>query len=162
MLVDINTSDKHAARVLPLIKRCYEYAFIEGRALEGYPLTAWEKSRLNRLHKLLNGDLTNTDLKQRRMRRIPVIMPVQIKTSRGVIPGTLLNISGRGMFIATREVMPEGTRVQVQLGKADQVEYQFSCTVSWVALESGNGGLGLSFSGIPLEIRRGTSLQATA
>lgn len=161
MLIDFNTSEKHAARVLPIIKRCYEYAFIEGRALEGYPLTSWEKSRLIRLRKLLNGDLTERALKQRRMRRIPVIMPVLLKTSRGVISGTLLNVSGRGMFIATREVMPEGTRVQVLLGKSDQVEYRFSCTVSWVALESGNGGLGLRFTGIPLEIRRGYSLKAT-
>jgi len=162
MLIDIPTSGDHIAHILPMIKLCYEFAFIEGRALEGYPLTSSEKIRLSRLKKLLTGDPEGTNSRQRRLRRLPVIMPVLLKTARGLIRGTLLNISGKGMFIATREVMPKGTRVQVLLGKPDQVEYRFSCIVAWVALESGNGGLGLTFSGIPLEIRHGYTLKASA
>jgi hypothetical protein len=55
-----------------------------------------------------------------------------------------------------------GSKVQIRMTNPGEVEYTFPCSVQWVALESDNGGMGLTFTGIPLEIRYDKDLRATA
>ncbi len=159
MVVEGITSDNKFYELLRVIKICYEYSFLNGRRLAGLHLKYEEELRLDNLARLLEGDV---ERKRRRQRRIHAVLPVILKTSAGLCQGTLLNVSGGGMFIATVALLAEGANVQVRIGKAGQVEYTFPSTVQWIASEPHGGrGLGLRISGIPLEVRQGPS-SATA
>jgi hypothetical protein len=153
MLVDIVSTTSDLSSILRVIKLCYEYCFLQGRKEAGLRLSSVDDNRLLSLTRLLEGDSLGPGQK-RRHRRLPVILPVILKTPAGQRRGMLLNISGNGMFIATAERLEKGTAVQVRIGKVGQVEYSFPCTVQWQSSKNG-GGVGLHISGTPLEVRHG-------
>jgi len=155
MVVEGTTSDNKFSELLRVIKICYEYSFLNGRRLAGLRLNYQEEARLDNLARLLEGDM---ERKRRRQRRIHAVLPVILKTSSGLCQGTLLNVSGGGMYIATSALLAEGASVQVLIGKAGQVGYTLPSTVQWIANESSGRGLGLHISGIPLEVRQGPRL----
>jgi hypothetical protein len=98
MLIDLTHRTNKTRGLFHLIRLCYEYAFINGRKEAGLALRSQEAMRLDRLRQLLESD----DPQQRRHRRMPAPLAATMKTSLGTLHCTLLNISGRGMFVACR------------------------------------------------------------
>jgi hypothetical protein len=153
MFVDLPASGDQAMSLLRIVRHCYELALLKARQSAGASLATSDASRLRDLEQLLEGD--PSEHRRRRHQRFPLLLPVLLKSSSGSRNGTLLNIGGSGMFVASEAVIPVGETVQVRLGKQNEVEYTFPCRVQWVSKNRSSLGMGLSFSGVPLELRRG-------
>ena len=144
----METSQAQAEKLLRLVGLCYEYAYLTGRLRVGLHLGLAQAARLGSLRKILESPG-----ERRCHRRLPVAIPIVLKTASGFRRAMLLNVSGGGMFVATDETVAAGENVLVKIG--GQVEYSFPCRVCWTADGGGARGLGLQMTGIPVEIRRG-------
>jgi hypothetical protein len=151
MLVDIPNLTDQINSLMRVVKFCYEYSFLRGRKQAGLVLSKQEEIQLTNLAQLLEEKGPHA---KRSHKRMPVLLPVVLKTSAGLRQATMLNISGNGMYVATSEHLEQGAKIQVRVGKIGQVEYSFPCCVKRVASENG-GGVGLQIDGIPLEVRFG-------
>jgi hypothetical protein len=150
MLADIENSQAQAEKLLRVVTLCYQYAYLIGRLQVGLHLNLAEAARLASLRKLLESPG-----ERRSHRRMPVALPVVVKTAGSLRRAMLLNVSGRGMLVATDEPIALGQQVLVKIG--GQVEYSFPCVVRRLAESGGLRTLGLQMCGIPVEVRRGGS-----
>jgi hypothetical protein len=154
MLADINQAKDQSKDLLTTVRLCYEYAYLSGRLQMGLGLTINEAARLGSLRQLLE-----TPDGPRRHKRLPVAVPVTLRSSAGLHEGLLLNVSGGGMLVIADLPLGEGDKVQVRLGS--QTEYTFPCQVQWTAPGAAARRLGLQLAGVPLEVRRGTPARRT-
>lgn len=141
------------------VKICYLYAYLSSRRKAGLTLCQADRQQLAELESVLEGDAIG---RKRRHRRIAVLARATLRTPVGLRYGTILNMGGGGMFVATKALLPSGTTIQVRLGDPEDVEYSFSCKVQWVCMNINCYGMGLRLVGIPLEIRHGPHLRACA
>ncbi len=132
---------------LRIVKLCYMYASLYGIRRAGLPLTRSEKSQLRSLEQLLLGD---PQRRRRQHRRIATLIPAVLKTTEGKFRGTVLNLSGGGMFVATDIRIQKGSSIQVEMGRAtNKPKYIFPCIVQREENRVGAPGLGLSLATIP-------------
>lgn len=146
MLVEMGRSEESQRAV----ELCYRLAFLEGRRLAGMPLSLGEASQLASLGPLLRGEPQG----RRRHRRLAVAIRAVVRHASAQAPApevVVLNISAGGVFVASDSPSPVGTTFQLRLACDERVEYSFPCVVQWAS----DRGMGLRFTGIPLELRRG-------
>jgi hypothetical protein len=142
---------------LRCIELCYRYAYLEGRRASGRSLDPEEKE-LAYLRHVLQGDAPIGELHTRRgSRRFPLMVRAVVKTREGWCSGLVLNVSGEGMYLLTTKHPEPGEKIQVKLGCFGEVEYIFTCSVQRIEKHDALVGLGLSFSCVPLEMRRARS-----
>jgi hypothetical protein len=136
------------------VELCYRLAFLEGRRLAGLPLSLGEASQLAAL-----APLGGEPQGRRRHRRVAVALQASARLAGKdqLSPLLVLNISAGGIFAASDAPPAVGTALQLRLA-CEQVEYSFPCVVQWRSAR----GVGLRFTGIPLELRRGPASGATA
>ena len=143
---------------LRCVELCYRYAYLEGRRSSGRPLETVEEKELDYLRHVLQGDTPIGDAHTRRgSRRFQLLVRAVVKTREGWCSAIVLNVSGEGMYLISNRQVGIGDRVQVKLGRFGEVEYLFTCTVRRAARHDALTGLGLSFSCVPLEMRRARS-----
>jgi len=160
MIVDVASLNQVTGSAMRAVKLCYEYAYLRGRIGAGLRLDRTDEARLASLKLLLENGSRG---ERRRHRRIPLALPVVLKTPAGLCRGTLLNIGGGGMFVMTAAAIAPGTTLQVKRGQPGQGEYSYPCTVQWVAPPSSAAcGLGLRCVGVPVEVRHAGISQAAA
>ncbi len=134
------------------IKVFYQYAYLRGRKTSGVTLPSNESQRLGSLQSLLE----HRDAEQRRShRRQASMLPVLLKAGRRLVRGTALNVSGGGMLLACPAELEPGAQVRATFGNPGETQYIFTCKVT----RRDEVGYGLSFTGIPLEIRYGSYLR---
>jgi hypothetical protein len=143
---------------LRCVELCYRYAYLEGRRGAGRPLETVEEKELAYLRHLLQGDTPIGELHSRRgSRRFPLMVRAVVKTREGWSSALVLNVSGEGMYLLATRHLELGERVQVKLGRVGEVEYIFTCAVRRSEQHDALCGVGLSFSCVPLEMRRARS-----
>jgi PilZ domain len=138
---------------LKLIELCYKYAFLLGRKRLGVRLSPAELQDYESLRQTMQGD---PERQRRSHRRFPLKLPAVAKLEQGNLRKALvLNVSGNGMYIACHSAeVRRGDTLQIKLGQPDEVEYLFTCEVIRCVHSGETAYLGLSFSCVPLEIRK--------
>ncbi|MCC6751811.1 MAG: PilZ domain-containing protein [Deltaproteobacteria bacterium] len=135
---------------LRAVQQVYDYAYLHARVRAGLRLERRELTELSELSRLLEGD---SRTKRRRHRRLACLMPALLKSAAGHTRATVFNLSGGGMFVATREALEPGEAVQVIVGREREVLYTFIAEVTRRESRHGIAGVGLVFRGTPL-VRR--------
>ncbi len=159
MLLDAAKSSAQTRTILGVIKLCYEYSFLLARRQVGLRLGRADEIRLSSLRQLWDSEEADP---RRQHRRVPVALPALLKTPSGWRSATVLNIGGGGLFLVSQVSLPQGTPVQVRMGRSDSAEYSFPCSVQWSSQHGIVHSLGLRLNGIPLEVRHGQSAQAAS
>jgi len=131
---------------LNVVKSCHDYALLNMHDQVGLRLTPAERRMLKGLRRLLEGDAARH---RRQHRRLPVMLPVTLRTRDGEVPATGINISGGGMYVMAPEPIPESTTVDVVIGPPRE-RYRFTGVVMWSRGRGSNHGLGIRFSAVPL------------
>lgn len=152
-VVGITSVSRRSLAYLKVVELCYKYAFLLGRKRLGVRLSPAELEDYESLRQTLQGD---PERQRRSHRRFPLKLPAVAKLERGSLRNALvLNVSGNGMYIAchSKEVR-RGDTLQIKLGQPDEVEYLFTCEVIRCVHSGETAYLGLSFSCVPLEIRK--------
>lgn len=83
------------------------------------------------------GGVVTVATEARRSPRYPLHAELEIRTTRGVIPAQVIDISREGMFIATREQLAPGDTFQARLRLAKPLTV--TCIVSRVLPGRGVG-----------------------
>jgi hypothetical protein len=146
-------SSNRATTQLKMVELCYQYAYLVARNNSGLELDEEERRQLALLQDMLEGDPQG----RRRHRRFPLKLPAMVKTCLGYCSGYLLNLSGEGMLLEIPDEVYEEESVQVKVGWPGEVEYLFTCTSTRVIGQRDLFLVGLSFSCVPVEIRRCSS-----
>lgn len=133
---------------LNVVKLCHDYALLNVHDQVGLRLSRAERRILHGLRRLLEGDESRH---RRRHRRLPLMMPLALRTADGAHGATAINISGGGVFLMTAEDLPVGTTVELELGAPTKERYRFNGVVRWRRQRGDLRGLGISFSAVPLE-----------
>lgn len=132
-----------------LLEMIYEYQRIRAKMehLE-VPLDEEEEIRLAGLGQLLAGDnYAGDDL--RHMPRLPFPKVVSFTQPGGFETGTIKNMSGAGIAIATPRPPAIGTRIIVRIqDAASGGEFFFPCRVVW-SRRGTLAGMGVKFDGVP-------------
>jgi hypothetical protein len=146
---DGRTTPGGGPHMIETLEMVYEYRLLRAKQEQlGLPLNEVERARLVGLARALEGEAAAHD-PRRGMQRVAAPVGVQFTLPGSFGAGQVLNVSGGGMAIATREPPAEGTRVIVRMAvPATGVEYVFPCRVVWRARE-GTPGMGVSFDGLP-------------
>jgi len=152
-VVGITSVSRRSWTYLKVVELCYRYAFLLGRKRLGVSLSPTEIEAYESLRQTLQGD---PERQRRSHRRFPLKLPAVVRLAQGSLRNAVvLNVSGNGMYITcNRAQARKGDTVQVKLGQPDQVEYLFTCQVTRCARNGETTRLGLSFSCVPLEIRK--------
>lgn len=143
---DFSTSEDR----LRVVTLCYRYAYLRQRQPT---LSRAERIIWGVLQRTLEGD---PDRKRRQHRRMQLGAPASIRVRGIAIPALISDISGGGMYLQSDVTLPVGSRVEVRVGRGGDTEYIFGCTVE----RRDDRGLGLSYRGAPLELRRGPHQRA--
>lgn len=145
----------------PLIKQCVDYLTLKGKRDDlRLPLSSTDAGRLEALTRYFGARGVADELPEfvrRDHRRVDARLAVQFQRADGTLgDGTAENLSGDGAFVATRTPLPAGTRtiLRASLRAGDGgsgCEYRIVGEVAWSLRE---GGMGIRFIGIPLELRK--------
>lgn len=128
-----------------LLDIIHDYQGLRGRRALGVPLSAEEQRELVALTRLLRGPMADPH-RRRRLHRLACSLDVQFTLPGGFGHGKAKNISGGGMAVHTRSVLPVGTRMLVHVRDVHGLhEHTFPARVVWRSL----AGMGLSFDGVP-------------
>lgn len=131
---------------LNVVKSCHDYALLHMHDQVGLRLSPAERRMLKGLKRLLEGDAARH---RRHHRRLPIMLPVTLRTREGEVPATGINISGGGMYVMCPDTIPERTTVDVVIGPPRE-RYRFTGVVKWSKRRGTNQGLGIRFSAVPL------------
>ena len=131
---------------LNVVKSCHDYALLHMHDQVGLRLTPAERRMLVGLKRLLEGDAARH---RRQHRRLPLSLPVILRTRDGEHRGTVINISGGGMYVMSTDGIAEGTTVDLVIGPPRE-RYRFTGVVMWTRNRGGQSGLGIRFSAVPL------------
>lgn len=129
--------------MMNLFEMVFEYQRLRGKE-QLVPLDDDERARLFGLAQLLSSEHRDP---QRRMPRVPYPSTAQFTQPGGFGVGTIKNLSGLGLAIATRRPLAVGARTVVRV-EDEGHEYFFPCRVVWARREQ-NAGMGLAFDGVP-------------
>jgi hypothetical protein len=149
--VGIKTVSRKSITYLKMVELCYRYAYLKGRKDLGMELTQQDEETYTSLRQMLQGD---PERQRRAHRRFPLRLPAVVKSGRALCNGLLLNLSASGMYLACSREADRGSTVQIKVGQPDEVEYLFTCKVVRCIRNQDNYYLGLSFSCIPIEMRK--------
>jgi hypothetical protein len=131
---------------LNVVKSCHDYALLNMHDQVGLRLTLAERRMLRGLKRLLEGD---TARHRRQHRRLPLMLPVTLRTREGERRSTAINISGGGMYVMSPTELPAGTTVDLVMGPPRE-RYRFTGVVMWTRRCGEVTGLGIRFSAVPL------------
>jgi len=131
---------------LNVVKSCHDYALLNMHDQVGLRLTPAERRMLRGLKRLLEGDPARH---RRHHRRLPIMLPVVLRTRDGERRGTAVNVSGGGMYVMSPEDIPEGSTVDLVIGPPRE-RYRFTGVVMWTRRRGEILGLGIRFSAVPL------------
>lgn len=123
----------------------FDYRLLIGKEQVGVPLDDAERARLMAVARLLSGEVPRRD--RRAMPRLEAPVRAQYTLPGGFGEGDVVNVSGGGMALATRQLVEVGTRCIVRVAR-DTVEYVFPCRVVWCATDP-TAGMGVAFDGLP-------------
>jgi hypothetical protein len=125
----------------------YDYRLLVARdRLPGVELGAADRVRLFGLKRMLTGESGGRDAREMPRPRFAAI--VQFTVPGGFGAGKVLDISGGGMAVESRQLPDVGTRMLVRVVEShDGVEYAFPCRVVWRSRVRRR--LGLAFDGAP-------------
>lgn len=123
----------------------FEYRLLLGKEQVGVPLDDLERARLMAVARMLSGDVPRRD--RRSMPRLPAPVRAQFTLPGGFGEGEVLNVSGGGMALATRDLVELGTRCIVRVPR-EELEYVFPCRIVWNATDP-TPGVGVAFDGLP-------------
>ncbi len=150
------TSAMHGPRTadagqLNVVKSCHDYALLHMHEQVGLRLTPAERRMLKGLSRLLEGDRARH---RRHHRRLPIMLPVTLRSRDGEHRATAINISGGGMYVVSTDPLPAdplpvSTTVDVVFGPP-QERYRFTGVVTWTRGRGEVQGLGIRFSAVPL------------
>ncbi|MBW2733991.1 MAG: PilZ domain-containing protein [Deltaproteobacteria bacterium] len=133
-----------------IIRLSYELAYLEARHASKMPLTSKEWSRLGTLRPMLARDPAY----RRRTHRRFAIKARGTAQVDGLSIGVEINeISAGGCRIIAPVALRAGTEIKLSI-ELRRVTFVFNAEVKRVVLNGDKATLGLSFSGIPLELRR--------
>jgi hypothetical protein len=133
---------------LNVVKLCHDYALLNVHDQVGLRLSRSERRILKGLRRLLEGDASRH---RRCHRRLPLMMPLALRTTDDSYGATAINISGGGMFLMTAGDLPVGTTVELELGAPTKERYRFNGVVRWRRQHGDLRGLGIRFSAVPVE-----------
>lgn len=136
---------------LKVVELCYKYALLQGRERMGLRLSDPQRVEFASLRQALQGD---PERQRRAHRRFPVRLEAAVKLEQGFCNGQVVNLSASGMYLTCTRGARRGSTVQVKLGQPGEVEYLFTCNVIRCVEIEETWHLGLSFSCVPLEIRK--------
>jgi hypothetical protein len=128
---------------LRIVKLCYSYAVLNGLHHSGQGLTRSQRSEYRGLARLLQGD---PQQQRRTHRRIATLLPATLYLDEEKHSGTVLNLSGSGMFVATTLDVAEGSLIRVVVSRPGKPKYIFLCSVRHLQTDGPRPGLGLSLS----------------
>jgi PilZ domain len=131
---------------LNVVKSCHDYALLHMHDQVGLRLTLAERRMLKGLRRLLEGDTAHH---RRHHRRLPLMMPVFLRTRHGEHRATAINISGGGLYVMSSDELPESTTVDLVFGPPRE-RYRFTGVVMWTRRRGDLRGLGIRFSAVPL------------
>jgi hypothetical protein len=143
------------------VRRAGDYRVLVGkRDRLGFPLGADDQARLDELERFFTQDANRrrAPWASREQIRAPISVIVQI----GDWSGEARDISGDGVYVATRAPLPIGARtvIRVTEERAAEDEDDDGAEVPYQQWEFGaevvrldKGGMGLRFVGIPLTLR---------
>jgi hypothetical protein len=131
---------------LNVVKSCHDYALLHMHDQVGLRLTPAERRMLRGLRRLLEGDPARH---RRHHRRLPLMLPVILRTRDSEWRATAINISGGGMYVMSPDDIPEGTTVDLAIGPPRE-RYRFTGVVMWTCRRGDLRGLGIRFSAVPL------------
>ncbi len=131
---------------LNVVKSCHDYALLHMHDQVGLRLTPAERRMLKGLSRLLEGDPAHH---RRSHRRLPLMMPVTLRTREGEHRATAINISGGGLYVMWAGDLPESTTLDVVIGPPRE-RYRFTGVVAWTRRRGEFQGLGIRFSAVPL------------
>ncbi len=131
---------------LNVVKSCHDYALLHMHEQVGLRLTPAERRMLKGLRRLLEGDSAHH---RRCHRRLPLMIPVILRTRDGEHRATAINISGGGMYVMSADDLPELSTVDVVMGPVRE-RYRFTGVIMWSKPRGTLRGLGIRFSAVPL------------
>ncbi len=131
---------------LNVVKSCHDYALLHMHDQVGLRLTPAERRMLKGLKRLLEGDAARH---RRAHRRLPLMLPVTLRTREQEHRGTAINVSGGGMYVMSSAELAEGTTVDLVIGPPRE-RYRFTGVVMWTRNRRSATGLGIRFSAVPL------------
>jgi hypothetical protein len=143
---------------MDFIHRVGEYRTLVGKRDQlGYPLGSLEQARLDELEAFFARQVDPDRLPYASRERAREAISLVVTFSSGSDPahGEARNVSPEGMFIATWDPPPIGTRTVVRvIDRTTGEEWRFGAEVVRLAVGP-LGGIGLRFKGIPLRLRLG-------
>jgi hypothetical protein len=153
--------DRTDREMVDLLHRCLGYQALRGRRDElGLPLREEEVHQLEELERFFAATPSQPadpglPCFERLDERHPLGLAIEFGDGHGERrEGTLRNLSLAGAFVETRHPFAPGDRLSmVFVDPGDGCRWHFSGDVAWVRGGPG-GGMGLSFIGIPVAIRR--------
>lgn len=146
----IESLSERSTRYLRTVELCFQYSFLRGREQIGR-LTPEDEDKLTALSPVFVGD--GSLVGRRNNRRHATYLPAIVKAPGFQGHAILLNLSSRGIFVATTQAINPGTVIQVKVGSPDRLEYLFTCRVLRKARGKQMIGLGCQFTGAPVELR---------
>ena len=131
---------------LNVVKSCHDYALLHMHDQVGLRLSSAERRILKGLKRLLEGDTAHH---RRHHRRLPLMLPVILRTRVGEHRATAINISGGGIYVMSPAEIPESATVDLVFGPPRE-RYRFTGVVTWTRRRGDLQGLGIRFSAVPL------------
>lgn len=133
-----------------IIRLSYELAYLEARLASRMRLSSKEWSRLSTLRQLLARDPA---FARRAHRRFAVRAVGTIQMDDLPISVEIKDFSAGGCRVICPVVLRPGTQLKISI-EMRRTTFVFSAEVRRLEVKKGQATLGLSFSGIPLELRR--------
>lgn len=127
-----------------LFEMIFEYQWLGGKRDLDVPLSDDERARFLGLTQLLVGERAD---RRRAMPRVPCPQQIEFTLPGGFEAGSIKNVSGHGIAVATTRPLAVGTRTVVRIVD-DAIEYFFPCVVVWQR-GGERAGMGLYFDGMP-------------
>lgn len=146
-----------------LVGIIYEYRNLLGRRdLLGLPQSTTERHRLEALERHFETTLAAAGTPivpaslRRRFARFSVRIPAQVKVGSHFQPTEIVNLGAGGLVVKPAPTLRRGslTVLRIKLAALGR-EYQFPCQARWLSESLGRSALGLSFAGLPIELRFG-------
>jgi hypothetical protein len=140
------------------IRRAAEYRTLVGKRDQlGCPLGRLDRARLDELERFFLdcADDERPAWATREQIRARISLIVTYSTPAGSLAGDARDLSADGMFIETVSPLPVGAHTIIRvIDRTSADEWRFGAEVVRVA-PGPQGGMGLRFVGIPLELRLG-------
>jgi hypothetical protein len=143
---------------MDFIHRVGEYRTLVGKRDQlGYPLGSLEQARLDELEAFFGalGQPRGLPFTTRERERARISLVVTFSSGNDPVAGEARDVSPDGMFIRTFEPLPLGARAIIRvIDRTSGDEWRFGAEVVRLAVGP-NGGIGIRFKGIPLQLRLG-------